>query len=134
MSLRAIKNHPLLSLSGQAAAAGRPDGDVLGHGVPICCGATIQDEAMPEIEGERGWRVAERSRRDWRIVASAWVVAIVCVLLFAAADTSASRHVAVSRVGNLAGAVIPRHDPSFPGPDELAASDWVERQTAEARF
>ncbi len=89
---------------------------------------------MPEIEGERGWRVAERSHRDWRIVASAWVVAIVCVLLFAAADASASRHRAASRQGNLAGAVIPRHDPSFPGPDEVAASDWVERQTAEARF
>ncbi|MGA8756370.1 MAG: hypothetical protein WB611_08555 [Stellaceae bacterium] len=89
---------------------------------------------MPEIEGERWSCVAERSRRDWRIVASAWVVAIVCVLLFAAADASASRHGAPSREGNLAGAVIPRHDPSFPGPDELAASDWVERQTAEAGF
>ena len=134
MSLRAINNPLLLSLSEQAAATGRPDGDALGHGAPICCTATIQDEGMPEIEGERGWRVAERSHRDWRIVASAWVVAIVCVLLFAAADASASRHRAASRQGNLAGAVIPRHDPSFPGPDELAASDWVERQTAEARF
>ncbi len=89
---------------------------------------------MPEIEGKHQGRIVERASRDWRIVAAAWVIAIACVLLFAAADALASRHRAPSGGGkhNLAGAVIPRHDPSFPGPDEVATSDWVERATAEA--
>lgn len=87
---------------------------------------------MPETEEERRRHIVERSCRDWRIVASAWVIAIFCVLLFAAADALASRHGARTSQVELAGAVIPRHDPSFPGPDEVAASDWVERATAEA--
>jgi hypothetical protein len=33
---------------------------------------------------------------------------------------------------SLAGAKIPRHDLSFPGPDDIAASDWLERVRAEA--
>lgn len=87
---------------------------------------------MPEIEEWDQWHIVQRSGRDWRIVASAWVFVIVCVLLFAAADAMACRHRAPSGKGQLTGAVIPRHDPSFPGPDEVAASDWVERATAEA--
>jgi len=82
---------------------------------------------MPEeIEG------AERSFGGWRVAASAWLVATTFVVLFAAADALASLHRPAPREANLAGAVIPRHDPSFPGPDEIAASDWLERVRVEA--
>jgi hypothetical protein len=75
---------------------------------------------------------AERSFGGWRVVASAWLVAITFVLLFATAGAFASLHSNPSREANLAGAVIPRHDPSYPGTDEIAASDWLERAKAEA--
>jgi hypothetical protein len=68
----------------------------------------------------------------WRIVASAWLVAIIFVGLFATAEALASLRNASPRKDSLAGAVIPRHDPSFPGPDEVAASDLLERARAEA--
>jgi hypothetical protein len=32
----------------------------------------------------------------------------------------------------ISGSIIPQHDSSFPGPDEIAASDWLERVRAEA--
>ncbi|HEY2530320.1 MAG TPA: hypothetical protein VGJ20_20680, partial [Xanthobacteraceae bacterium] len=66
------------------------------------------------------------------IVAAAWLVAIIYVVLFTAADALASRHEKFSRESSLAGAVIPRHDAGVPGPDEIAASDWLERVRAEA--
>ncbi len=89
---------------------------------------------MPEeIESERGLRGG-----GWSIVAAAWLVAIVFVVLFAGVEALACRH-GVSRPAarlapetSLAGAVIPRHDPGFVGPDEVAASDWQERTRAEA--
>ena len=74
--------------------------------------------------------IAERSVR-WRIVVSAWFVAIVFVLLFAGVETLASQH-AAPHPASLAGAIIPRHDPGFVGPDEVAASDWQQRARAEA--
>jgi hypothetical protein len=76
--------------------------------------------------------IAERSPGDWRVVAAAWLAAIMFVLVFTAADALASRHSSPSREPSLAGAQIPRHDPSFPGPDEIAASDWLGRVRAEA--
>jgi hypothetical protein len=76
--------------------------------------------------------VAERFIGGWRLVASAWLVAIIFVVLFATAEALASRHSASPREDSVAGAVIPRHDPSFPGPDEVAASDLVERARSEA--
>jgi hypothetical protein len=87
---------------------------------------------LGDIEGARGLRIAERSVGDWRIVASAWLVAIVFVVLFVAADALASLRSTSSREASLAGAVIPRHNPSFTGPDEIAASDWLDRVRAEA--
>ena len=83
---------------------------------------------MPEdIESRR------RSFGRWRVVASAWVVAIVLVVLFAGAEALACRHGISPRQVSLAGAVIPRHDSAgYPGPDEIAASDWQERARAEA--
>jgi hypothetical protein len=76
--------------------------------------------------------IAERSRAGWRIIASAWLVAIVFVILFVGMEALASRHNAPPREENLAGAVIPRHDSGVVGPDEVAASDWEERAKAEA--
>jgi hypothetical protein len=78
----------------------------------------------PELE------IAERSPDGWRVVAAAWLVAIIFVLLFATGEALASRHDTPSRERSLAGAVIPRHDPQ--GPDEIAASDWLGRVRAEA--
>jgi hypothetical protein len=78
-----------------------------------------------------GLPIAQGSFGGWRIVASAWLVAIVFVVLLAGVETLASQH-ASPRAASLAGAVIPRHDPGFVGPDEVAASDWQERARAEA--
>jgi hypothetical protein len=89
---------------------------------------------LEEIERAREPGIAERSAGGWRIVAAAWLVAIFLVLLFTAADALASRHkkLSLSRGSSLAGTVIPRHDAGVPGPDEIAASDWLERVRAEA--
>jgi hypothetical protein len=79
-----------------------------------------------------GMRLAERSFGGWRILASAWLIAIMFVVLFAAVQALASLHRSSPREADFAGAEIPRHDRSFPGPDEVAASDWLERARAEA--
>jgi hypothetical protein len=79
---------------------------------------------------ERGY--AESSLGDWRIVAAAWLVAIIILALFAGVQALAARSNASPRETGLAGAVIPRHDPGSLGPDEMAASDWQERARVEA--
>ena len=90
---------------------------------------------MPEdIERTRGLGIAERSVGDWRSVGSAWLVASLVAGLFAGADALASLRSTSSREATLAGAVIPTHDPSFPGPDEIAASDWLVQARAGAYF
>ncbi len=75
---------------------------------------------------------AERSVGAWRGVASAWFVALAFAALFSGWQTLASHHQNAFDRGSVAGAIIPRHDPRFPGPDEIAASDWLERVRAEA--
>jgi hypothetical protein len=75
---------------------------------------------MPEyIEEERGPRIAERTFGGWRIVASAWVVAIVFVGLFAGVQALASLHGTSPHQAMLAGAVIPRHDSGCAGAVDL---------------
>ncbi|HUC09783.1 MAG TPA: hypothetical protein VL985_05065 [Stellaceae bacterium] len=89
---------------------------------------------MPEYP-ERHCKLGidDRSVGDWRRLAAAWLVVIMFAMVFAAADALASLHgTHSSGETGIAGAVIPRHDPSFPGPDEIAASDWLERARAEA--
>jgi hypothetical protein len=81
---------------------------------------------------ESGWGVVQRSFGRWRIVTSAWLSTIIFVVLFAGFQALASRHGTSPRATSLAGAVIPRHDPRFFGPDEVAASDRQERAKAEA--
>jgi hypothetical protein len=78
---------------------------------------------MPEeIERGSGPALAERSFGGWRIVASAWVVAIVIVMLFAGVQALASRHSASPHALSLVGVVIPRHDPSCAEAAELTAA------------
>jgi hypothetical protein len=75
---------------------------------------------MPEyIEEESTRGFAERYLGGWRVIASAWVVAIVFVGLFAGVQAVASLHGASPQQAVLAGAVIPRHDPSCAGAVDL---------------
>ena len=87
---------------------------------------------LEEIERSNEPGVAERALGGWRTVAAAWLVAIMFLVLFTAADALASRHKKLPRESNLAGAIMPRHDAAVPGPDEIAASDWLARVRAEA--
>jgi hypothetical protein len=87
---------------------------------------------LEEIERARELDIAETSQGGWSAVAAAWLVAIIFVLLFATGDALASRHSTSHHESSLVGAVIPRHDAGFPGPDEIAASNWLERVRAEA--
>jgi hypothetical protein len=75
---------------------------------------------------------ADASVVGWRIVAAAWLAALMFAVLLVTVQALASRHAASPRQQSLAGAVIPRHDSSVPGPDEVAASDWLQQARAEA--
>lgn len=75
--------------------------------------------------------ISDEADKSWRAVAAAWLVPILFATVFVAADAIAARHHAPARECATAGAMIPRHDPSLPGPDEIAASDWLERVRAE---
>jgi hypothetical protein len=68
----------------------------------------------------------------WRTIMSAWLVAFMIAVLWVTGDALASLHYPARHAGDLDGVIIPRHDPSSPGPDEVAASDWLERVKAEA--
>jgi hypothetical protein len=65
--------------------------------------------------------IAERSFGGWRLVASAWVVAIVFVVMFAGVEAFASRHSVAPHQASLSGAVIPRHNPTCTGSADLSA-------------
>ena len=65
--------------------------------------------------------IAERSSGGWRLVASAWVVAIVFVVMFAGVEAFASRHSVTPHQASLSGVVIPRHDPTCTGSVDLSA-------------
>jgi hypothetical protein len=68
----------------------------------------------------------------WRTIISAWLVALIVAGVWVTGDALASLPCPTHHAGALAGIVIPRHDPSSPGPDEVAASDWLQRIRAEA--
>jgi hypothetical protein len=84
---------------------------------------------MPE---EIAW--PERSRGGWRVIASAWLVAVMFVTLFTVVPAVTSPHhrrkPPLPDI-TLVGAMIPRHDPSFLGPDEVKELDLVERARAD---
>jgi hypothetical protein len=95
---------------------------------------------MPEFfehESEQG--VAQRVRGDWRVVASAWALAIAVVMLFTGMQAVASWHTVVpAQQERLVGAMIPRHDPSCADltvpatPSCRATSDDLAKAEAEA--
>ncbi len=85
---------------------------------------------MPEhIEQEREPGFGERYLGGWRVIGSAWAMAIVFVLLFAGVQALASRHGPSPHQERLVGAVIPRHDPSCAGPGAVTASATSNCQT-----
>ncbi|HEY3911401.1 MAG TPA: hypothetical protein VGM07_16145 [Stellaceae bacterium] len=69
-----------------------------------------------------GMRIAEGSFGGWRMVAAAWVVAIVLVMLFAGVQALASRHPVLVSTNAYAGVVIPRHDPNCAAIDPVTAT------------
>jgi hypothetical protein len=78
---------------------------------------------MPEyIEDQRESSLATRYLGGWRVIVSAWVIAIVVVLLFAGVQALASRHTPSPRQEAMVGVVIPRHDPSCAGSGDVTAS------------
>jgi hypothetical protein len=54
----------------------------------------------------------DRHSGGWRVVASAWALVFLLFVLFAGAEAWASHHAAAPRHTELAGVVIPRHDPA----------------------
>jgi hypothetical protein len=82
----------------------------------------MMDTAMPEEIGSGiEQRIAERAVGGWRIIASAWVVAFVFMLMFAGVQAFASRHGVSPHQASLSGVVIPRHDPTCTGSGDLSA-------------
>lgn len=73
-------------------------------------------------ESASGLRIADSSLAGWRMVASAWVVAILAVMLFLGVHSLAPRHHVVPRENSLAGVVIPRHDPNCAALDVVTAA------------
>ena len=65
----------------------------------------------PKPESECNDRLAA----GWRVIIPAWVLVAVFVILCAGAQALASHHAATSRHTELAGTVIPRHDPASAG-------------------
>jgi hypothetical protein len=67
-----------------------------------------------EPESEAGF--VGRYLGGWRVIASAWAMAVVIVLAFAGVGALASFYDASPSQQELAGAVIPRHDPNCASP------------------
>jgi hypothetical protein len=66
---------------------------------------------------EQVWQ-PERTERvfpSWHVVASAWALVLLLVILFAGVEATASRYAVSQRHANLVGATIPRHDPACAG-------------------
>jgi hypothetical protein len=93
-----------------------------------------QGVGMPEyIEQERERGFAERYLGGWRVIASAWAMALVFVLLFAGVQALASRHATTPQQQSLVGAVIPRHDAGCAGVSSCASlSEAAAQAEAEA--
>jgi hypothetical protein len=71
-------------------------------------GDAMVDEVRPEPEPECQYRLSA----GWRAVIAAWVLVVLLVIVSAGAEALASRHRAAPQTANVAGAVIPRHDPA----------------------
>jgi hypothetical protein len=64
----------------------------------------IRREPEPELK--------DRLSAGWRVVIAAWALVVLLVVLSAGAEALASRHHAAPYKIDVAGAVIPRHDPA----------------------
>jgi len=71
-------------------------------------GDVMVDEVRREPEPETQYRLSA----GWRAVIAAWVLVALLVVVSAGAEALASRHHAAPQKANVAGAVIPRHDPA----------------------
>ena len=92
------------------------------------------DMAMPEEIGTGiEQRIAERAVGGWRIIASAWLIAIVFMVMFAGVQAFASRHGVSPHQASLSGVVIPRHDPTCTGSGDLSTVSEA-CQTARAEI
>lgn len=74
------------------------------------------------IDSTGGLRIADGSAAGWRVIASAWVVAILAIMLFIGVQALTPRHNVLPRADSFAGAVIPRHDPSCAQLDAAATA------------
>ena len=74
----------------------------------------------------------DKAGGDWRMVAAAWLLPILFAGLFGAAHALASRHHAPPGKCELAGVVMPHHDPSVPGSDEIARYSFANRPIGSA--
>jgi hypothetical protein len=80
-------------------------------------------ESISDFRGADGSFGAERSSEGWRIVAAAWAVAIILVMLVAAVSGLSSRPASSSHgADGYAGVTIPRHDPNCAGLEALSAT------------
>ena len=71
-------------------------------------GDVMVDEVRREPEPETQYRLSA----GWRAVIAAWVLVALLVIVSAGAEALASRHRALPQKADIAGAVIPRHDPA----------------------
>jgi hypothetical protein len=72
---------------------------------------------MGDFMGDEVRREPEPGSKDrlsagWRAVIAAWVLVALLVVVSAGAEALASRHRAAPQKADVAGAVIPRHDPA----------------------
>jgi hypothetical protein len=67
---------------------------------------------MPENSALIPQSLSDQLSASWRVVASAWLVVVLLVLLFAGTEALASHHSNAPPRAKIAGAVIPRHDPA----------------------
>jgi hypothetical protein len=97
------------------------------------CAGTIMPEYFDHDSEQRSF--VQRSLGGWRVVASAWAVAILVVLGFGGMQALASRHAMSMHDQQLVGAVIPRHDAScdlLPTADCHVVGSVLDNAEAEA--
>jgi hypothetical protein len=92
---------------------------------------------MPEyIEQQGEVEFRQRFMGGWRVIAAAWAIAMIVVVLFGGVQALASRHSTIPTQQQLAGAMIPRHDSSCgvaaSAPNCQVTGDFLERAEAEA--
>jgi hypothetical protein len=71
-------------------------------------GDAMVDEVRREADPESQYRLST----GWRAVIGAWVLVALLMVVSAGAQALASRHHAAPQKADVAGAVIPRHDPA----------------------